>query len=168
MHCHRCSLRYRRTCPPPSSSRNTSTRRLSDLAGILDALTPSTVLVAPSVRRLLVTSAGRVGLIETGVLPLARPLRRSSAGHPRGDLRTPLAVVLTGQGTNAQAGIRAIDLCGGRVIAQDEATSAHLGMPRRGHQDRTRAYRAAVRYRRRHPPPRHDAPRPRDGRPVSE
>jgi two-component system chemotaxis response regulator CheB len=40
-----------------------------------------------------------------------------------------LAVVLTGKGTDAQAGIRAVAHCGGTVIAQDEASSAHFGMP---------------------------------------
>lgn len=40
-----------------------------------------------------------------------------------------LAVVLTGKGTDAQAGIRAIVHCGGTVFAQDQASSASFGMP---------------------------------------
>ena len=38
-------------------------------------------------------------------------------------------MVLTGLGTDAQAGIRAIRHCGGTVFAQNEATAEHFGMP---------------------------------------
>jgi two-component system chemotaxis response regulator CheB len=37
--------------------------------------------------------------------------------------------VLTGDGTDARVGIRAITHCGGTVFAQDETTSTHFGMP---------------------------------------
>ncbi|HEX2297138.1 MAG TPA: chemotaxis protein CheB, partial [Pseudonocardiaceae bacterium] len=40
-----------------------------------------------------------------------------------------LAVVLTGKGHDAQAGIRAIHHCGGRILAQDETTAPHFDMP---------------------------------------
>ena len=40
-----------------------------------------------------------------------------------------LAVVLTGSGHDAQAGIRAVHRCGGTVLAQDEASAEHFGMP---------------------------------------
>jgi two-component system chemotaxis response regulator CheB len=40
-----------------------------------------------------------------------------------------LAVVLTGGGSDAQAGVRAVARCGGTVFAQDETTSAAFGMP---------------------------------------
>jgi two-component system chemotaxis response regulator CheB len=40
-----------------------------------------------------------------------------------------LAVVLTGKGTDAQSGIRAIAHCGGTVFAQDQPSSTSFGMP---------------------------------------
>jgi two-component system chemotaxis response regulator CheB len=99
-------------------------------AGDGDALTPGTVHVAPAGRHLLVTSDARIGLIDVGELPPARPsadlllatLAVTCGPHA-------LAVVLTGHGTDAQAGIRAISHRGGTVFAQDHATSADFGMP---------------------------------------
>jgi two-component system chemotaxis response regulator CheB len=95
-----------------------------------DELVRGRVLVAPPARHLLVTSEARIGLIDSGALPPARP----SADLLLATLAVTcgprvLAVVLTGKGTDAQAGIRAVAHCGGTVLAQDEATSAHFGMP---------------------------------------
>ncbi|MFL6140628.1 MAG: chemotaxis protein CheB [Labedaea sp.] len=96
-----------------------------------DELTTGTVLVAPPARHLLVTSQARIGLIDSGDLPPARPsadlllATLAVSCGPRA-----LAVVLTGRGTDAQAGVRAIVHCGGTVYAQDEATSDHYDMPR--------------------------------------
>lgn len=118
--------------------------RPSELAGILaartgltvraavndDRLIPGTVLVAPPARHLLVTSDARVGLIDAGALPPARPsadLLLATLAVTCGP--RALAVVLTGKGTDAQAGIRAVVHCGGTVLAQDEASSQHFGMP---------------------------------------
>jgi two-component system, chemotaxis family, protein-glutamate methylesterase/glutaminase len=95
-----------------------------------DELQMGTVLVAPPARHLLVTSEARLGLIDSGALPPARPsadLLLATLAVTCGP--RALAVVLTGKGTDAQAGIRAISHCGGTVFAQDEATSAHFGMP---------------------------------------
>jgi two-component system chemotaxis response regulator CheB len=95
-----------------------------------DELAPGTVLVAPPAWHLLVTSHARIGLIQSAALPPARP----SADLLLATLAVTcgprvLAVVLTGKGTDAQAGIRAVAHCGGTVIAQDETSSAHFGMP---------------------------------------
>jgi two-component system chemotaxis response regulator CheB len=95
-----------------------------------DILTTGVVLVAPPARHVLITSEARIGLIESGALPPARPsadlllVTLAVTCGPRA-----LAVVLTGRGTDAQAGIRAIAHCGGTVFAQDEATSVQFGMP---------------------------------------
>jgi two-component system chemotaxis response regulator CheB len=100
------------------------------VAGDGDELTAATVLVAPPARHLLVTSEARIGLIDSGELPPARPsadLLLATLAVTCGP--RALAVVLTGRGTDAQAGVRAIVRCGGRVFAQDEATAHHYGMP---------------------------------------
>jgi two-component system chemotaxis response regulator CheB len=95
-----------------------------------DTLVPGTALVVPPARHLLVTSQARIGLIDVGTIPPARPsadlllATLAVACGPRS-----LAVVLTGSGTDAQAGIRAIAHCGGTVFAQDRATAAYTGMP---------------------------------------
>ena len=91
---------------------------------------PGQVLVVPAGRHLLVTSEARVGLIDTGALPPARP----SADLLLATLAVTcgprvLAVVLTGLGHDGQAGVRAVVHCGGTVLAQDEATSAFAAMP---------------------------------------
>ncbi|MEU5263826.1 chemotaxis protein CheB [Amycolatopsis sp. NPDC021455] len=93
-------------------------------------LVPGAVLVVPAARHLLVTSAARIGLLDTGALPPARPsadLLLATLAVTCG--ARALAVVLTGRGTDAQIGIRAVVHCGGTVFAQDEGTSAHFGMP---------------------------------------
>jgi two-component system chemotaxis response regulator CheB len=95
-----------------------------------DELTPGTVLVAPAARHLLVTSEARIGLLDTGRLPPARPsadLLLATLAVTCGP--RALAIVLTGKGHDAQAGTRAITYCGGTVFAQDENTSAYFAMP---------------------------------------
>lgn len=95
-----------------------------------DELVPGVVLVAPAARHLLLMPESRIGLVGVGALPPARPsadLLLATLAVTCG--RRALAVVLTGKGTDAQAGIRAVARCGGTVFAQDEATSAHFGMP---------------------------------------
>jgi two-component system chemotaxis response regulator CheB len=95
-----------------------------------DKLVAGAALVVPAARHLLVTSDARIGLLDTGDLPPARPsadLLLATLAVTCGP--RALAVVLTGKGTDAQTGIRAIAHCGGTVFAQDEGTSAHFGMP---------------------------------------
>ena len=90
---------------------------------------PGLVLVAPPGRHLLVTAAARIGLIQTGELPPWRPsgdlllATLAVVCGPRA-----LAVILTGRGHDAQAGVRAIAHCGGAVFAQDEITAKFHAM----------------------------------------
>jgi two-component system chemotaxis response regulator CheB len=91
---------------------------------------PGVVLVAPPGHHVLVTSESRIGLIDTGPVPPARPsadLLLTTLAVTCGP--RALAVVLTGLGHDGQAGVRAIVHCGGTVVAQDEATSAFAAMP---------------------------------------
>jgi two-component system chemotaxis response regulator CheB len=95
-----------------------------------DHLEPGTVFVTPPGRHMLLTAHDTIALIETDELPPPRPsgdlLLASLAvtAAARG-----VAVVLTGSGHDGQAGVRAVHRCGGRVIAQDERSSQHFGMP---------------------------------------
>jgi two-component system chemotaxis response regulator CheB len=95
-----------------------------------DLLVAGTVLVAPPANHLLVTSDAHIGLIDSGGFPPSRPsadLLLATLAVTCGP--RSLAVVLTGKGNDAQAGIRAIRYCRGTVFAQSEATAEHFGMP---------------------------------------
>jgi two-component system, chemotaxis family, protein-glutamate methylesterase/glutaminase len=95
-----------------------------------DAMRPGLVLVIPPGRHLLVTSQAKIGLIDTGDLPPARPsadLLLATLAVTCGP--RALAVILTGMGHDGQAGVRAVAHCGGTVIAQDEASSKFWAMP---------------------------------------
>lgn len=94
-----------------------------------DELTPGTVLVAPAGHHLIVTSANRIGLTEAGPRP-----PRPSADLLLATLAVTcgpraVAVVLSGAGSDGQAGVRAIAHQGGTVLAQDQASSAYFAMP---------------------------------------
>ena len=106
------------------------TRLPIDVAGQGAVMRPGCALVVPPGWHLLVTSEARLGLIETGDLPPARPsadLLLSTLAVTCGS--RALAVILTGLGHDGQAGTRAIAHCGGTVLAQDEATSQFFAMP---------------------------------------
>jgi two-component system chemotaxis response regulator CheB len=95
-----------------------------------DRLEAGTVLITPPGRHVLLTADEVVALIETDDLPPPRPsgdlLLTSLAVTARS---RAIAVVLTGSGHDGQSGVRAVHRCGGRVIAQDEQSSQHFGMP---------------------------------------
>ncbi|OKI02102.1 chemotaxis protein CheB [Streptomyces sp. CB02923] len=95
-----------------------------------DAMVPGSVLVAPPGHHMLVTSPFSLALIASGAFPPARPsadLLLATLAVICGPLA--LAVVLTGTGTDGQAGIRAVAHECGTVFAQDRASSPHFAMP---------------------------------------
>lgn len=95
-------------------------------------------LVAPGGCHLTVSNyrAGRlrVGLTDDpadGVRPAADVTMQTAAETVDDPL---LAVVLTGMGNDGAKGVEAIAAAGGRVIAQDEASSVIYGMPKRAYE----------------------------------
>ncbi|RKG71880.1 chemotaxis protein CheB, partial [Corallococcus exercitus] len=95
-----------------------------------EPLTPGTVYLAPDDKHLGVTMDHRAQVSGAapiqGFRPSANWLFRAVA---RAYGQTALAVVLTGMGQDGLDGIRDLHQAGGRVIAQDEATSVVYGMP---------------------------------------
>lgn len=96
-----------------------------------EVLRRGTVYVAPDGYHLEVGRDGKVMLTSApplgGFRPSATKLFESLAQHFGVGV---VAVVLTGMGVDGLEGARAVRLAGGRVLAQDEDTSAVFGMPR--------------------------------------
>jgi two-component system chemotaxis response regulator CheB len=94
-------------------------------------LRPGVVYVAPPDRHLVVGVARMVRLSEAPHVQFVRPsadlLFESVAGAYR---ERAIAVVLTGTRSDGARGVGAIKRAGGRVLAQDEASSRAFGMPR--------------------------------------
>lgn len=95
-----------------------------------DALEDATVYVAPPDAHLLVTADGRLRLERSELVHHVRPsadaLLLSIAHEHRGRC---LAVILSGTGVDGAEGAAAVHGADGLVVAQDEATSQHFGMP---------------------------------------
>jgi len=93
-------------------------------------LRPGKVLIAPPDHHLLVNSNGSVSLSQSEkvhfVRPAAEVLFESVARNYK---ERAIAVVLTGGDRDGSRGVQAIKQMGGKVIAQDEATSKVWGMP---------------------------------------
>jgi two-component system chemotaxis response regulator CheB len=96
-----------------------------------ERLAPGTVYLAPDNHHLGVSRAGRVCLSDAppinGFRPSANHLFKSVA-ESFGE--SALGVILTGMGSDGVDGLISIHQAGGRVIAQDEASSVVFGMPR--------------------------------------
>ena len=95
-----------------------------------DVLEPATVYVAPPDAHLLVDADGSLRLERSELVHHVRPsadaLLLSIAHEYKGRC---LAIVLSGTGIDGAAGAAAVHQSGGRVLAQNEATSEHFGMP---------------------------------------
>lgn len=94
------------------------------------ALAPGVVRVAPPDAHLLVDANGRLRLDHSELVHHVRPsadvLLLSLARNHTGPCT---AIVLSGTGIDGAAGTAAVKRAGGRVLAQDEATSQYFGMP---------------------------------------
>lgn len=88
------------------------------------------VRVAPPDAHLLLDEDGLLRLDQSEVVHHVRPsadvLLLSLAQNHRGPCT---AIVLSGTGIDGAAGAAAVKRAGGRVLAQDEATSQYFGMP---------------------------------------
>lgn len=96
-----------------------------------EAVRPGTLYICPGGCHLRLTPTGRIQLDNTtgridGYLPNIDVTMESVALYA-GVLS--IGVVLTGMGSDAARGARAIKSAGGLVLAQDEATSVIYGMP---------------------------------------
>jgi two-component system, chemotaxis family, protein-glutamate methylesterase/glutaminase len=95
-----------------------------------DVMEEGTVYVAPPDAHLLVGGDGTLRLERSELVHHVRPsadaLLLSIAKEYDGRC---LAVVLSGTGVDGAAGAAAVKQAGGTVLAQDEATSEHFGMP---------------------------------------
>jgi two-component system chemotaxis response regulator CheB len=95
-----------------------------------DLMEEGTVYVAPPDAHLLVGADGALRLERSELVHHVRPsadaLLLSIAKDYEGRC---LAVVLSGTGIDGAAGAAAVKQAGGTVLAQDEATSEHFGMP---------------------------------------
>ena len=91
---------------------------------------PATVYIAPPDEHLLVGPDGRLDLSHADPVHFVRPsadlLFESAAESYRGRV---VGVVLTGTGSDANMGVRALQRSGGTVIAQDPETAEFAGMP---------------------------------------
>jgi two-component system chemotaxis response regulator CheB len=94
------------------------------------ALVPGVVRVAPPGSHLLLDEDQALRLDHSEVVHHVRPsadvLLLSLARNHRGPCT---AIVLSGTGIDGAAGAAAVKRAGGRVLAQDEATSQYFGMP---------------------------------------
>jgi two-component system chemotaxis response regulator CheB len=93
-------------------------------------LHPGVVYVAPEDAHMVVQS-GRLKLVQAQPqdkhVPSADVLFRSIAEEAEG---SSICVVLTGMGNDGASGAAAVEAAGGKVIVQDEETSAVFGMPK--------------------------------------
>jgi two-component system, chemotaxis family, protein-glutamate methylesterase/glutaminase len=95
-----------------------------------DVLEAGTVYVAPPNMHLLVAAGGSLSLDDSPPVHHVRPsadvlLSSLADAQPN----RCLAVVLSGTGHDGAVGAAAVKQAGGTVVAQDEATSEHFGMP---------------------------------------
>ena len=113
-------------------------------AGDGDTITGGEVLIAAGDRHMEVESyrAGTISVTLTTDPPVnnVRPAVDVTMETAAATIDDPLVgVILTGMGEDGAAGIESISKAGGYTIAQDEATSAVFGMPKRaietGHVD---------------------------------
>jgi two-component system chemotaxis response regulator CheB len=95
-----------------------------------EPMVPATAYLAPDERHLGVGPSGRILISSAAAVDGFRPSGTflfDSAARALG--AAALGVILTGMGRDGVEGLARLKACGGRVIAQDEASSVVFGMP---------------------------------------
>ncbi len=108
----------------------TAVRLKVKLAEAGETLCAGTIYVAPDSFHLRANAEGRVELSRAAPVDGFRPsgsVLFESLARAFGD--RALGVVLTGMGCDGVSGLERLKAAGGRVVAQDEATSVVFGMP---------------------------------------
>jgi len=95
-----------------------------------ESLEPGTVYVAPADSHMVLGADRRLELVVSAPVRFQRPsanvLFESLAKHVDG---AAVVIVLSGMGSDGADGAVAVKGAGGRVLAQDEASSEYFGMP---------------------------------------
>jgi two-component system, chemotaxis family, protein-glutamate methylesterase/glutaminase len=95
-----------------------------------EAPQPRTIYLCPGSHHLRLSMGGKISLDPgpriDGYRPCADVALESVAAYSRA---FAVAVVLTGMGSDAAKGVKAVKAAGGYVVAQDETTSVIFGMP---------------------------------------
>jgi two-component system chemotaxis response regulator CheB len=96
-----------------------------------DIATPGRALIAPGDRHLTLDGSGRVRLVDSPPVNGCRPsadVTLQAVARTLGSRTTVL--VMTGMGKDGALGAQALKAAGGKVLAQDEASSVVFGMPK--------------------------------------
>lgn len=96
-----------------------------------DVATPGRALIAPGDRHLTLDGSGRVRLVDSPPVNGCRPaadVTLQAVARTLGSRTTVL--VMTGMGKDGALGAQALKAAGGKVLAQDEASSVVFGMPK--------------------------------------
>lgn len=95
-----------------------------------ESLRPGVVFLAPPDRHLMIIPGGILSLDRSARRQFARPsLDKLFISAAKNLKSRVIAVVLTGLGSDGKAGVSMIKRMGGTIIAQDEESSEHFGMP---------------------------------------
>lgn len=93
-------------------------------------LAPGTIYLAPDDRHLGVAKHDRVALSDAPHIKGFRPaVTHMFASVARAFGPAVVAVIMTGMGDDGVAGLEDVRVAGGRIVAQDEASSVVFGMP---------------------------------------
>lgn len=94
-------------------------------------LVEGSIYVAPPDYHLIINHDGTLGLSDAPKAHYVRPSAEYTFKSLADSYRTKaIAVVLTGYDSDGQEGVRLVKELGGKVIAQDQATSKAFGMPK--------------------------------------